>query len=91
MKKSLLSPIKALFLLIPLSSLLSADEQRSTSSGSSSVKKSVTVTSDGKQTIKKTTITENGKTRTITEITDPDGNTRIVQGANEQNPKEKID
>ncbi len=86
--KSLQSPIKALLLLIPACGLLCADEQSAASSESSSVKKSVTVTSDGNQTIKKTTITENGKTQTITEITDANGKTRIIEEGDEKNPKD---
>ena len=41
--------------------------------GGSSFSKSVTVTSDGKQTIRTTTITENGVKRVITEVLDADG------------------
>ena len=87
--KLLQSPISALLLLIPVSGLLQADEQGKRTSQSSNVKKSVTVTSDGNQTIKKTTITENGKTRTITEITDADGNTKVVEGDKEPKREEQ--
>ena len=74
--KLLLSSTTGIFLLC---GLLQADENKTTIRKSTNVQKSVTVTSDGNQTIKKTTITENGKTRTITEITDADGNTQIVE------------
>jgi len=80
--------IAAALLLFPTCGWLLADQNRTSFSQSSNVQKSVTVTSDGKQTIKKTTITKNGETRTITEITDADGNTRIVKDSEENKSKE---
>jgi hypothetical protein len=44
---------------------------------SSSFKKTVTVTSDGKNTIKKTTITRDGVEETITEVTDEKGRVTV--------------
>ena len=70
------------FLIAMMGSVL-ADENKTTS-----VSKSVTVTSDGNQTIRKTIITKNGKTRITTEITDADGNTKTIDGDPNQ-PKEK--
>lgn len=46
-------------------------------SHSSTFKKTVTVTSDGKNTIKKTVITRNGVEETITEITDENGRVTV--------------
>ena len=58
---------------------------------SSSVSKSVTVTSDGNQTIKKTVYTENGVTKTKVEVTDANGKTKIIEGDDDGKPGAKPD
>lgn len=59
--------------------------------GGSSVSRSVSVTSDGRNTVRKTTITRDGHTETVIETTGPDGKTIVTRdGArpeNGQNPR----
>jgi hypothetical protein len=52
-------------------------EAKAEGNHSSTFKKTVTVTSDGKNTIKKTVITRNGIEETITEITDENGRVTV--------------
>jgi hypothetical protein len=55
--------------------------------GSSSFKKTVTVTSDGKQTIRKTVIIRDGKEEVITEITDALGKVTRRKGDDDKSDK----